>query len=749
MLRWLMLLLVSTSVMAQSTEQTATPPRLEVPRISGSIELDGDLNDPAWRSAARVTDFTQFLPVDNVPPPVETEVLIAYDDSYLYMAFICDDDPNTIRATLTDRDRIFGDDFVGIILDTYGDAAWSYEFYVNPLGVQGDLRWVGGGDEDWRFDVVYETAGRITATGWQAEMAIPFSSLRFPDREEQQWRATFWRSHPRDEMYKYSWAPLKIGEPCFFCQMGYLTGIRNVKPGSRLDLLPSLVGFQSSALSDPDDLKSGFSNADPDAELALNARYRLTADLTAEVAINPDFSQVESDAAQIDVNSTFALWYPERRPFFQEGSDLYDTWIKAIYTRSINDPDVAFKLTGRMDRTSFFYLLAHDENTPYVLPLEERSAFAAFENSTSSIARVRRTILDDSHIGALVTDRRLEGGGANSVYGADARISFLKYYRIELQALGGHTKEADAPDAVDTTVESGYGQVYFDEGRHTVALDGESFDGHAWYTSLERSGRLWSFDLDYMATSPTFRADLGSIWSNGRRRASGWTVLTFRPNGRVVTRVSPFFGFGRVWDYSGTRKDEWVRPELGMNFRGRTWFNVNMLLSREDYHGIWFDDIRRLSINIGNEMFKAVELGIWFGYGNTIARNVDPPVMGRTTNINLWGTVKPLQQLTLSPSVDLLKLRNRDTGELIYEGVILRLRTNYQITRELFVRTIVQYNEFADDLSVEPLVTYRVNPYTVFYVGSTHNYAWELWDSHCPEKSARQFFFKFQYLLRT
>jgi len=749
MQRWLWLLLASASVAAQQTNQPPVPPTLEVPRVVGEIEIDGDLSDPGWQDAARITDFTQFLPIDNVKSSVETEVLVAYDDSYLYLAFVCHDDPATIRATLTDRDRMFSDDFIGIILDTYGNAAWAYEFYVNPLGVQGDLRWVANEDEDWRFDLVYETAGRITETGWQAEMAVPFSSLRFPNSEEQAWRATFWRSHPRDNIYKYSWAPLKIGEPCLFCQFGYLTGIRNVKPGSKLDLLPSVIGYQSGMLSDPDNLNSHFDNTDPDAEVALNARYQITPGLTAEAAINPDFSQVESDAAQIDVNTTFALLYPERRPFFQEGSDLYNTFIDAIYTRSVNDPDAAFKLTGRMNRTSFFYLLAHDENTPNIVPLEERTAFAPLKNSVSNVARVRRTVLEDSHVGALVTDRRIEGGGSNSVYGADMAVRFFHKYRLEFQALGSHSAEPDAPTAIDTTAEDGCGQMYFDGGQHTVALDAESYDGHALYANIERDARLWKFDIDFSATSPTFRADNGFIVRNDSRRVSGWTGLFFRPNGKVVTSITPGLAFGRIWNYQGTRKDEWLSADLCINLAKRTHFHSSFMLSRERWRGVWFDDIRRVSVNVDNETFDAFRLGIHFSYGNTIARNVDPlPVMGRATEVSISGTIKPLQQLTFEPSVDYLKLNNRDTGEKIYEGSVIRARLNYQFTRELFVRMIVQYDDFDNDLRFEPLVTYKLNPYTIFYIGSTHSFWYELGEAHYPEKSERQFFLKFQYLFR-
>ncbi len=728
-----------------STVSSSIPPSLEITPTQSEIEIDGELTENAWSSAARAKDFAQAQPTDDVEPSVGTEVYVTYDESHLYLAFVCQDDPNKIRSTLTDRDDMYGDDFVGIILDTYGDAIWAYEFYVNPLGVQGDLRWVANQGEDSRFDLVYESAGKVSENGWQAEMAIPFSSLRFPDKEEQVWRATFWRSHPRDNLYKYSWAPIKLGEPCFFCQMGYLKGIKGVKSGGKLDLLPSVISYQAGQLSDPDDLKSPFDNSNPDAEAALNIRYQFSPGLMAEGALNPDFSQVESDAAQIDVNTTFALFFPERRPFFQEGSDLYNTQVSAIYTRSINDPDGALKFTGRKGRTSFFYLSAHDENSPYILPLEEQSEFVAFGKSTSNIARVRHTFLDDSFIGALVTDRRIDGGGDNSVYGGDISLRLFNNYRVEAQVLGSRTSEGNDPaiseDLADTT---------FDDGRYTVALDGETYNGHAAHVSVERDARLWNFDISLEAYSPTFRADNGFIIRNDYRLVDAWTGLFFRPNGQYVTRVTPSVAIGRLWNYRGERKDEWLRLMMDLSLTGQTYMGYNFLVSQKKFRGVWFDDIRMLTFWLENSALHAFRWGVNVSYGNTIARTEDPlPVMGRSTSVNFNAAITPLEQLTIRPSYTYLKLLNRDTREKLHEGFVTRTHINYQFTRELFVRLVVQYNDFSEALSVEPLLTYKINPFTVFYIGSSMGYDWEFGDARNPYDTHRQFFLKLQYLFRS
>src|SRR5690606_37098291 len=233
----------TTPAVAQTPFVPNEKPRLEVGRAAGAIKIDGELDDAGWIGAAKADNFAEHTPGDKVRPPVATEVLVTYDAESFYLAFICYDDPATVRVTMRDRDEIFSDDYVGIILDTYGDAAWAYELFVNPYGLQGDLKMLSDGEEELTFDIVFDSRGKLTAQGWQAEVAIPFSSLRFPHRQVQEWRATFWRNRSRSSRERSTWAAIDRNEPCFTCQFGYLTGIEGAAPGSRLEVLPSLVGY--------------------------------------------------------------------------------------------------------------------------------------------------------------------------------------------------------------------------------------------------------------------------------------------------------------------------------------------------------------------------------------------------------------------------------------------------------------------------------------------------------------------------
>lgn len=715
-------------------------PTLEIRRAAGPIELDGDLSDAGWQGASRAGHFSEFQPGDNVRPPVETEAFLAYDENRLYVAFIAHGDPSQLRASLRDRDQVFMDDVVGVILDTYGDASSAAFLMVNPLGIQADLRFTPQGEDD-SFDLIYESEAEVTPTGYQVEMAIPFSSLRFPDAPAQSWRLNLFRNYPRSSRHMSTWAALERDDSCILCQSGTLTGIEGVRPGGELELLPAVVASQAGTLANSGDPLS-FANGDVSAQASLGLRYAFSGGWTAEATINPDFSQVESDAAQIDVNSTFALFFPERRPFFQEGSDLFGTWIDAVYTRSINDPVVATKLTGRIGRTSIGYIGARDEVSPVVLPFEERSAILQAERSTSNILRVRHSLGESSFIGGLATDRRLDEGGAGTAVGADALIRLDKQHQLELQFIASYTREPN-----DTALSEDVNALEFDRGAHTAAFDGEAYWGRAVYASLERTAELWSFDVDYWDATPTFRADNGFQTRNDFRRVIVWNGLSFYPKARLVDQVSPYLSVGRVWNFDGVRKDEWVQSGIGLMLKGQTHVGMSYSLNRERFRALEFDGIGRWSLNVSSRFSDPVSLGFNMSRGRSIARNLSTPVLGDGTNVSIWATVKPIQRLVIEPSYSYAELIHPEDGSEIFTGYVARTRVSYQFTRELFLRTVMQYNDFSGAMDVEPLLMYRLNPYSIVYVGSTHDFS-EFDDPTGFVQTDRQFFLKLQYLFR-
>jgi hypothetical protein len=218
--------------------------QFDIPKLATAIRVDGRLDDPAWQHATRLSNFVEVDPGDNTPPAVNTVALLAYDDSHLYVGFHCyDSDPSAIRANITDRDRMFGDDWAGIMIDTFRDQQNAYEFFVNPRGIQGDLRRTIN-NEDSSYDTVWYSSGRITEDGWTAEFAIPFRSVRFPDADVQQWGIHLLRTRPRESRVQMSWAPLSRDENCLFCQAGVMGGIEGVNQGRNFEILPYALASQ-------------------------------------------------------------------------------------------------------------------------------------------------------------------------------------------------------------------------------------------------------------------------------------------------------------------------------------------------------------------------------------------------------------------------------------------------------------------------------------------------------------------------
>ncbi len=726
-------------------------PALTIPHVTTAIRVDGNLDEAAWRRAARAVNFSETFPGDQKRPPIDITAYLAYDDETLYVAYVIEDDPSAIRANLSDRDAIWQDDYVGLILDPNGDGQSLFFIAANALGIQGDTR-ISPNNEDMGFDLIYRSEGRITDTGYQVEMAIPFKSLRFPNKEVQTWRATFWITHPRASRNTYSWAAISRDNPCWSCQFGTLDGIRGVKSGKNLEILPAITGAQAGALRDGADPASGFDNGRLRLDPSLNVKYGITSELTADVTINPDFSQIESDEAQVDVNSTFALFFPERRPFFQEGADLFNTEIQTVYTRSINDPIFASKLTGRFGATNVGYIGARDNTSPLFLPFEENSSLLRAGKSVSNILRVQHNFPDNSYLGALVTDRRLDEGGAGTTIGIDGALRFWKNYRLEGQFVASRTAEPN-----DAALSDGLDGVTFADGRHTAALDGESFWGHALSAELQRDSRYWNFEVGYTQKSPTFRADNGFVSQNDNRRFFMWQGVTFYPEKVLsfVDRIRPNVAVGRTWNFDGVQKSDFFSPGLSVQMKRQTNVSMRYTVERERFQDVDFDGLRRFNLHVFSNFSEPVQLGFNLSLGRNIARFLEMPELGKSLDFSAFGTFRPTERLVIQPRFVYSELKDRETGEAFFSGYIARARLGYQFTRRFFMRTVVQYNDFSRRLEVDPLVTYKINAFTAFHVGSTHDL--DRFDrpgrpddpARFFQESSRQFFFKFQYLFRS
>jgi len=781
---WLLLMIAlvawfTATVIAADDWKPIFKPTLEISRANGKIDVDGKLGDSGWNNAAHLDRFHERSPGDNTQPEVQTDVYVTYDSDKLYVAFDCKDDPRSVRATMSQRDQYEGDDMVCVLLDSYGTGVWAYEFFVNPYGIQKDLLWNSLGRADIGFDCTWEAASQRTGTGYVVEIAIPFASIRFPNQAQQSWRMDFWRNRPRETAKQYSWAANDRSEQCFPCQWGTVSGIRDVHPGKGLGVLPSMVSHQTGEIVNDRDPKSSFHNGDPTAELSVGAKYALSSDITAEASVNPDFSQIESDAAQIDANSTISLFYPERRPFFQEGSDIFFTLFNSFYTRMVWDPQYAAKLTSRHGQTRIGFLAAYDENSPYVVPLDASDYEVNVGKSAVSVLRVAQQFGTGNFLGVMLGDRRFDGGGSGTIASIDGSWRFNRTYNFAGQYVMTHTTEPNRR-GLDTLVDYPYyfdkyvfripdslvGVSRFDQGSHTNFLDGESYYGDAFITRLNRGTRHWYSFLGYNQIAPTYRTQIGYDPLANHRTFEAFTGVSILPKTGPIQNINPQVYYSRRWDFkTGVCRFDQLNTAIDVFTNvAQTHLGVNYQYNYERYEGDPFHDLWTFGLNLDTRVSDRLGGGLYANTGrgiyhtNSFITDFWLRFVGRNGEQTSYGgylTLKPLDRLTVEPNFNYQRMADPETGKRFYGGYITRTRVQLQATKALSFRLVVQYNDFRKRWDIDPLLTYRLSPFSVFYVGSSIGYG-EIQspgpDSGIPaawRNTSRQLFMKLQYLFQT
>ncbi|HEX5419195.1 MAG TPA: DUF5916 domain-containing protein, partial [Gammaproteobacteria bacterium] len=514
-----------------------------MPHTTGTVKIDGVLDDPIWAEALVIEPDTETDPKENVPAAVKTTAYLIEDGKRLLIAFDArDPDPKKIRAYLRDRDSAFDDDFVGVVLDTFNDERRAYEFFVNPLGVQMDMTNDDvNKNESSSWDAIWESAGRITDQGYIVEMAIPFSQLRFAHSSgEQTWGIDVLRFRPRQDRERISNNPLERGRNCYLCQLSKIRGFAGVEPGKNIEVVPSLTASRT----DVRDAATGsLAKGDTDPELGLDVRWGITPDLTANLTVNPDFSQVEADVPQLAENNRFSLFFPETRPFFLEGADYFATPINAVFTRTVADPDFGAKLTGRSDKNTYGIFLAKDTVTNLIFPAALGSQNGVLlQPNRSLVGRYSRGFGESSTIGALVTERSGDGY-SNRVAGIDGRYRITDEHNIRFQYLHSET---EYPDEI------------VDEFDQPAGL----FDGGALRMNYDYSTRNWFASFDYQAMDRGFRADSGFV-----------TQVDYEDRNA---------GFGHVWQ--GESQNWWNSMRLSVN-AGNTFDREGQILGRHSSVG--------------------------------------------------------------------------------------------------------------------------------------------------------------------
>src|SRR4051794_10517124 len=395
--------------------------RIQIHRAPGRITIDGDLADEGWRQATRIDKWYETQPGDNVAPKVRNVGYLTYDERFLYAAFEFEDpNPAAMRAPFADRDNIGNglNNYAGIILDARNTGTTAALFVVTPRNIQYDSISDDASSEDASPDFFWQSATKITDHGWTLEMRIPFSSIRYRNVDPQTWRIMLYRNYPRERHYQFFSARIPRDSNCFVCRANVLTGLERLPSGGHVVVAPYVA---ASGVGEAHDAGRPLDGPELHSQAGLDVKYLPNADNAVDLTIKPDFSQVESDTAQIATNQRFALFFPEKRPFFLEGVDLFATPIQAVYTRTITAPIAGARLTGKAAGVRYTALIAEDEGGGSVVvrgPTSSSLAPADF-GSTVLIARAKRDI-GLSFVSFLATDREHRDDAAhNRVVGPD------------------------------------------------------------------------------------------------------------------------------------------------------------------------------------------------------------------------------------------------------------------------------------------------------------------------------------------
>ena len=723
---------------AQDTAVDAANASLpQLPRSTAEVKIDGVLDDPIWKDALVIKLTTETNPGENVPASVETHAYLVEDGTRLLIAFDArDPDPKSIRAYLRDRDRAFNDDFVGIVIDSFGDKRYAYEFFANALGVQMDLT---NDDVSQResesWDAIWDSAGKISDGGFAVEMAIPLSQLRFRNTDgERVWGVDILRFRPRGDRVRISNNPSERGRNCYLCQFSQIRGLAGVASGKNLEIVPSLTAARGQSrvnpLNDPWQSKTN-------SDVGLNVRWGVTEALTANLTLNPDFSQVEADVAQLDINQQFALFYPETRPFFLEGADYYRTPIQAVFTRTIADPRIGAKLTGQPGDSTLGVFAVEDELTNLLIPGPQDSSTTSLDaTNTAFVSRYSHNTAGGAQLGALFTNRSGDGYH-NEVGGLDALLRVGGRHTFRAQYLLSDT-------AYPTSTATSFAQPL------------GSFDGAARQLRYTFNHRAWYADVTYKNYDAGFRADAG-----------------FLP--RVGIEQSEYQA-SHIWQRSGARP--WKNIQAGAE--GATTYSVD---------GAMLDRTANAFVNFQGPMQSFIRFTVGPGSRVWNGRRFDGNGMDVYSQLRPRGGLSVQMQVHFGEQVDfantrlalerrlqpniewnvnhhlLLRLRHTKstltakTGPRVFEANLTDLRVTWQFDVRSYIRFTTQRQDvernvamYTDPttqahsltLGTQLLYAYKLNPQTLLYLGYADS---DLEDDRMVDLTStnRTMFAKFSY----
>ena len=706
--------------------------------------IDGIISDDEWNNAIEVDLDYEVNPGNNISPKEKTKVFIVYSDTHLYIGFKAYANPKEVRASIRSRDDLgmISDDFIVVAFDTYGDSRNNYLLLANAFGSQLDARAVNAITDEDRYDinfnVDFETKGNIVSDGFEIEFKIPFASLPFPNGNNQEWNFNFRRNSFRNGVpIELRSQPFDRTAPCQICQTTDKLILKDIKIEKRIEFLPYVAGNVTGKKETILD-QINYEKFNPNLGLGIN--LDLSKNSTLELTLNPDFSQVEADVTQIDVNSSVALEYPERRPYFNRGTDIVQYTTGAFYSRSINNPLISTKLISQGKKERVFFLTALDQNSVYQIAGEDRSYLGQGDESFVNVLRYQRLINKNSRLGLLTTNRYYKNGGYGNLLGTDGWFLLSDKLRFTYEVFLNFNKEPNA-DWIDSN-DNIFGR--------TVTLDNQTFTGKSINIQLYRNTEKWMSYLTYRDFSPNFQADVGFIVKNNRKWGTLYHAYQTFPNKPALQ----YFSIGTKADILYTYEDYLKTISIDGILSIKTLFNteINFTHDRDVFKNFLGRDYRNLPSNrfqIRSSPNESLAINLNLTFGRDLAYNEENPEIGREFNFYFMPAIQLSNKLRISPSIRYARLRYMNNDNYYYNGSITRFSIRYQFNNFFNVRIISEYNTFSERFFIQPLIQWNPNPSTVFYIGGNQNSLNDFNDDMYSifRVDQSQIFLKFQYLI--
>jgi uncharacterized protein DUF5916/cellulose/xylan binding protein with CBM9 domain len=718
------------SAVLAATAGAADRPQIAPVRASQPPSIDGRLDDAIWQVAEPLpeTDWLTYNPLNGDHIQQRTEVRVAYDDRYLYFAFRCiDPEPAKVRGTLSRRDNVWNDDWVGLSLDSVGNGQQSYDLFVNPLGVQGDILNTPSAGENSAPDFVWDSGGSRTEQGYETEIRVPLTTVRFVSGTDVKMNVLFWRRVSRLGM-SVSWPDVPAGRS--FMERQATMVLHDLERPLTLEVIPSATYSRQETRA----TERSFGPATSDPEFGGSVKYGITSSATVEGTVNPDFSQVESDAFQVSVNQRFPLFFSEKRPFFMEGLGTFELagvggdaiMRTAVHTRRIVDPFWGFKSTGSQGKLGFAVLASGDDAPGRQLDdglnpfLGDRKEFY--------IVRPQYSLGPSSYVGAIATDTEF-GAGHNRVAGADFAMK-QGDHRIAANFI---TTRTDAPDGL-------------------TSKDGVGANGYYEYAT-----KPFVFIQQVEHYDTGFQMD--TAFQNQVGITQGWTYAGYAlyPDAKKtpwLKRINPF-----VFLRYGNDRIQEGKPWLALggvrfNTLRQGFFRLDVMRGEDAWVGQTFPTSQV-------RVFAEAQLLRWL-YFNSRAqwgRGVfyDPvnPYSGNERSYFAELGLQPTPRFNQSVTYDRVEFDRHSTGERVYTVNVLNTRTTFQIDRRLSARLLVQWDSSASVILTDFLASWELLPGTVAYAGYGSLIERQEWDgldvqrqTGAYQTSQRGFFFKASYVHR-